>query len=143
MIRYLSHIKCLAFAALLIAAPTWAQNASTPPAEKVRIAVMETEVLADLPAEDRKTLAAMIDTIVTTSLSEQATFEMIERQALEKVLAERKHQRVISGSNRALDAALGQAQLLWGSGNRENKIRVRTPTISSVASTRLAARSLI
>ncbi len=64
-----------------------------PPAhEPTCVAVLETEVLANLPAENGKTLAGVIDMILTESLARQEGMCMVDRQALDKLLAEKAAQ---------------------------------------------------
>ncbi len=66
-----------------------ASQSPTVPAGPVCVAILEPEVLADMPAEQRKALAGTIDTLLTASLAKQKGFVIVDRQALDKVLAER------------------------------------------------------
>ena len=56
----------------------------------VCVAVLEPEVLADLPAEQRKALAGAIDTLLTESLAGRKEFVLVDRELLDKVLEEHK-----------------------------------------------------
>lgn len=82
---------------LMLAAGTASSRAAPTPASPQPsaipcLAVMETEVLANLPGEDRKALAGMIDTILTESLAKQKGVQTVDRQALDKLLAEKASQ---------------------------------------------------
>jgi hypothetical protein len=54
------------------------------------VAILEPEILADLPIEQRKALAGAIDTLLTESLSGREAFILVDRQLLDKVLDEHK-----------------------------------------------------
>lgn len=79
------------------AVPSAAPRDSRPPVPPAAnsptcVAIMEAEVVADLPAEDRKALAGAIDTILTESLAGRKGIQMVDRQTLDKVLAEKAGQ---------------------------------------------------
>jgi hypothetical protein len=59
-------------------------------AEDICVAVLAPEVVADLPAGERKTLAGALDTILTEGLAGRKGFVLVDRLALDKVLAEKK-----------------------------------------------------
>jgi len=67
-----------------------ASLSATAPAGPICVAILEPEVLADMPAEQRKALAGAIDTLLTESLAKQNGFVLVDRQALDKVLSEHK-----------------------------------------------------
>ena len=69
-------------------ATTGPQNAPTP-AGPICAAVIEPEVLADLPQAQRNALAGSLDTLLTESLAKQSGFLLVDRQALDKVLEEK------------------------------------------------------
>jgi hypothetical protein len=76
-----------------VAPPALAQEVSARPDEStgpICVAILEPEVLADLSAGKRKALVGVLDTILTGSLARQKDFVTVDRQALDKVLAERK-----------------------------------------------------
>jgi hypothetical protein len=50
---------------------------------------MEPEVSADLPPEDRAAMSAFLDILLTDGLSQQKGIVLVDRQALDKVLAEK------------------------------------------------------
>ena len=54
------------------------------------VAILEPEVLADLPEADRKALAAALDALLTESLAGRKEFVLVDRRLLDKVLDERK-----------------------------------------------------
>ena len=60
------------------------------PAGPICVAILEPEVAADLPAEERKALAGAVDALLTESLAKQKGFVLVDRQVLDKVLDERK-----------------------------------------------------
>ena len=69
-----------------------AQPAASQPAfiGPICVAILEPEILADLPIEQRKVLAGAIDTLLTKSLSGRNEFVLVDRQLLDKVLDEHK-----------------------------------------------------
>lgn len=86
-------MKSLVFTALTAAigylSVTGATVASSEPLPTTCVAVMETEVLADLPGEDRKALAGALDTLLVENLAKQKGLVLVERQALDRVLTEK------------------------------------------------------
>ncbi len=60
------------------------------PPERMCVAVLEPEVLGDLPSEKRKALAGAVDTLLTEHFSKHEGFVLVDRRALEKVLTEQK-----------------------------------------------------
>jgi len=56
---------------------------------KICVAILAPEVLADLPAKERNALAGTLDTLLTESLAKRKDFVTVDRQALDKVLAEK------------------------------------------------------
>ena len=66
-----------------------ASQPATTPAGPSCVAIIEPEVLADLPAEERKALAGAVDALLTESLAGQKGFVLVDRQMLDKVLAEK------------------------------------------------------
>ncbi len=102
------------------ASALWAQSmpAQSQPANAlagpVYVAILEPEVLADLPANDRKVLAQTIDTLLTDTLSKQKGLVLVDRQALDKILAEQALK--IGGIVRVLPGEVaGQLRQLAGS----------------------------
>ncbi len=69
--------------AVAIAGPS-ADSASKP-----CVAVLEAEVIAKMPGDERKALAGWLDTLLTESLAKRKDFVTVDRQALDKVLAEK------------------------------------------------------
>lgn len=65
------------------------QPVGAPSSSGISVAIIEPEVLADLPADQRKALAGTIDTLLNESLSKQKGLVLVDRQALDKVLAEK------------------------------------------------------
>lgn len=75
---------------LAAGSPVWAEPApASLAAGPVCVAVIEPEVLADLPPAQRNALAAALDTLLSQSLARQQDFVPVDRQALDKVLAEK------------------------------------------------------
>ena len=87
-----SRVAFLSFALLIAAAVSQARAADPTPenAGKVCVAVLEPEVQGDLPEADRKAMKAELDTILTEMLSKRKDMVLVDRQALDKVLAEKK-----------------------------------------------------
>ena len=63
-----------------------AKNAEASP---ISVAVIEPEVTADLPNDERKALAGWLDTLLSESLAKQKGVVPVDRQALDKLLAEK------------------------------------------------------
>ena len=80
----------LALLSMTWSAGTQAAAPSSGPAEKICLAVLAPDVQADLPAADHKALGAMIDTLLTDALAQDKDFVLVDRRALDKVLAEKK-----------------------------------------------------
>ena len=66
------------------ATPGGAENS-----EKLCITVLAPEVVGKISPDERKALAGQLDTLLTESLARQKGFVAVDRQALDKVLAER------------------------------------------------------
>ena len=69
------------------AARARAQEPSTQPAGPICVAILEPEVLADLPAEQRKALAGAIETLLTESLAKQKDFVLARKMMVESAFA--------------------------------------------------------
>ena len=79
----------MAAAMLLILAIGASSRADSSPENVPCVAVMPTEVVAKSSAEDRQTLAKMVDTLLAASLSEQKGLVVVEREVLDKILTEK------------------------------------------------------
>ena len=84
-----AHRCALLFCAFFLVVPLHAAGPATAPDEKGCVAVLDLEVLADMPADTRKALAGVLDTLLADSVAQQKGFVTVDRQALDKVLAER------------------------------------------------------
>jgi len=63
---------------------------AAPASTTICAAILEPEVTGDLPSDQLKTLGGTLDTLLTESLGGQKGFVLVDRQALNKVLNERK-----------------------------------------------------
>ena len=84
-------------------------------AKDVCVAILAPEVIADLPDGKRKALAETLDTLLTESLAGRKGVVLVDRAALDKVLAERKAFR---GGLAKIDAKDVSASLrpFWSAG---------------------------
>lgn len=73
---------------LLVGGPAMGQDGRQP-TSPICVAVLEPEVLTDLPQAERKALASSLDTLLAESLAKQSGFTLVDRLALDKVLAEK------------------------------------------------------
>ena len=71
------------------AAASGLQTASAP-AGPICVAILEPEVLGDLPAQQSKALAVAMETLLTETLAKDKGIVLVDRQALDKVLEEHK-----------------------------------------------------
>lgn len=66
------------------------QPVGAPSSSGISVAIIEPEVLADLPADQRKALAGMVDVLLTQATSARKDVVLVDRQAIDKVLDEHK-----------------------------------------------------
>ncbi len=93
--RGLLLIVCYTAAMALPVASQAGEPAETAHPAPIGLAVLESEILADLPAEEQKALAGTIDTMLTESLAGRKEFILVDRRLLDKVLNEKKTQTVV------------------------------------------------
>lgn len=77
------------FLSLLFAAPL------SEPRETISVAVLQPEVVGDAPADERSSIAAVMDLLLTESVADQEGLSQLDRQALDAVLDE--HGRRVAG----------------------------------------------
>ncbi len=79
---------------LLVATLTCMENAvaatpATAPAQKIAVAIIEPEVLTDLPPQEREALAGGLDTLLTECITKLDGLVLVDRQALDRLVQER------------------------------------------------------